>query len=755
MAVNLSPVFGVAAQLFDDNGNPLAGGKIFTYLAGTTTNAPTYTSSTGAIAHSNPIILDGAGRVPSGEIWLTDGITYKFVVQDVANNLIGTYDNLTGINSNFVAFTNQQEIQTATAGQTVFNLATMQYQPGTNSLSVFVDGVNQYGPGAQYAYIETDSDTVTFISGLHVGALVKFTTSQLNSSGSADAAQISYLAPYPGAVATNVEAKLSEYVSVLDFGADPTGAVDSTAAIQAALNAFTNGGQLLFPPGTYLVSGSGYLLQPQSNTALVGTRDASIIKLDSASADTSIFGIGTNVSGLVFEGLSFDGNSGTVNAYDTFGLQFPDVGDITVNNCAFDNFTRDGMLLGLTVKVDHLTVNTCNFSNIGYDGVRTYNARMQYINNSRFFGFTKSPLDFNPILVENLETTTIVTNNYFSNDSLNWTPGFSTLSLMSDRNYVAGNTIVGGGMIVVHPGPFGRTGIKDYRIIGNSIQDTVAPGIIVNTDVNTDIVVSNNYIRNAERSGIVVLNGNPPPYSSDTPVIVSNNIIQDTNNSTYTNTNQPACILVAQTSNVIVTGNQCITPRWAGIAVLSGANNCTIQGNTVIGQRGQAPTDFLTNAGGGIVVATGGVSYTEDVSNITISGNFVYNFLTTLITPTTNIRTGGIVAYSDGGKILEYITIANNVVRNGNGIAIQTYFIENSTIDGNIIWNSNGDIVDTSSTTLLSNAVIGQYTAAPTTGTWTRGTVIYNSTPSSAGFVGWVCTASGTPGTWKTFGLIS
>jgi hypothetical protein len=175
MAVNLSPVFGVAAQLFDDNGNPLAGGKIFTYLAGTTTNAPTYTSSTGAIAHSNPIILDGAGRVPSGEIWLTDGITYKFVVQDVANNLIGTYDNLTGINSNFVAFTNQQEIQTATAGQTVFNLATMQYQPGTNSLSVFVDGVNQYGPGAQYAYIETDSDTVTFISGLHVGALVKFT----------------------------------------------------------------------------------------------------------------------------------------------------------------------------------------------------------------------------------------------------------------------------------------------------------------------------------------------------------------------------------------------------------------------------------------------------------------------------------------------------------------------------------------------------------------------------------------------------
>jgi hypothetical protein len=105
MAVNLSPVFGVAGQLFDDNGNPLAGGKIYTYLAGTTTNAATYTIAAGNIAHSNPIVLDGAGRVPSGEIWLTDGISYKFVVEDSTSALIGTYDNISGINSNFVAYT--------------------------------------------------------------------------------------------------------------------------------------------------------------------------------------------------------------------------------------------------------------------------------------------------------------------------------------------------------------------------------------------------------------------------------------------------------------------------------------------------------------------------------------------------------------------------------------------------------------------------------------------------------------------------
>jgi hypothetical protein len=252
MAVNLSPVGGVAGQFFDNNGNPLSGGKIFTYVAGTTTNQVTYTNATGAIAHANPIILDSAGRVPSGEIWLTDGLQYKFAITDSNNVLIGTYDNIVGINSNFVNFTNQQEIQTATAGQTVFTLTTMQYQPATNSLSVFVDGVNQYGPGALYAYVETNSTTVTFTAGLHVGAEVKFTTSSLNSSAGGDAFQISYTPPFVASVTTNVGEKLEQTVSVKDFGAVGDDVADDTAAIQAAIDyGAPLGKAIYFPAGVY------------------------------------------------------------------------------------------------------------------------------------------------------------------------------------------------------------------------------------------------------------------------------------------------------------------------------------------------------------------------------------------------------------------------------------------------------------------------------------------------------------------------
>lgn len=95
MAVNLSPVGGVAAQFFTNTGAVLTGGKLYTYLAGTTTPTTTYTTSAGNVARTNPIVLDAAGRVPDGgEIWLTVGIVYKFVLTDSNDVLIGTYDNV-------------------------------------------------------------------------------------------------------------------------------------------------------------------------------------------------------------------------------------------------------------------------------------------------------------------------------------------------------------------------------------------------------------------------------------------------------------------------------------------------------------------------------------------------------------------------------------------------------------------------------------------------------------------------------------
>lgn len=96
MAVILSPLAGAGWQFFDNNGDPLTGGLIYTYAAGTTTPEATYTSNTGAVANTNPIVLDAAGR-PASEVWLTVGVNYKFIIKTSTGTTLGTYDNIAGV----------------------------------------------------------------------------------------------------------------------------------------------------------------------------------------------------------------------------------------------------------------------------------------------------------------------------------------------------------------------------------------------------------------------------------------------------------------------------------------------------------------------------------------------------------------------------------------------------------------------------------------------------------------------------------
>jgi hypothetical protein len=45
-------------------------------------------------------------------------------------------------------------------------------------------------------------------------------------------------------------------------------------------------------------------------------------------------------------------------------------------------------------------------------------------------------------------------------------------------------------------------------------------------------------------------------------------------------------------------------------------------------------------------------------------------------------------------------------------------------------------------------------TAAPTTGTYQYGDIVYNTSPTAGGYIGWVCVVAGSPGTWKGYGAI-
>jgi hypothetical protein len=131
-------VGGVAAQFFTNSGVPLSGGKLYTYAAGTTTPKTSYTSSSGGTAHTNPIILDSAGRVATGEIWLNSQ-AYKFVLKTSADVLIATWDNISGIgaeSANSIVFNS-----TGTGSQTVFSLGGTPVNE--NATNVYINGVYQ------------------------------------------------------------------------------------------------------------------------------------------------------------------------------------------------------------------------------------------------------------------------------------------------------------------------------------------------------------------------------------------------------------------------------------------------------------------------------------------------------------------------------------------------------------------------------------------------------------------------------------
>lgn len=202
--VLLSPAAGVAAQFFTNTGAVLTGGKIYTYLAGTTTPATTYTTVSGDTPHPNPIVLDSAGRVPNGgEIWILNLTSYKFVLKDSNDVLIATWDNVSNVNA-----------------------ATVGYTPNSNSLLTSTT-------------VQSALDSISN-----------------NSSGSS---VIGFIQNGTGAVATNALAKMRQVVSVMDFGAVADGnlgtdtGTNNTPAFNAALAYASSigAGAVYVPNGNY------------------------------------------------------------------------------------------------------------------------------------------------------------------------------------------------------------------------------------------------------------------------------------------------------------------------------------------------------------------------------------------------------------------------------------------------------------------------------------------------------------------------
>src|SRR5438046_10225053 len=100
--VNTAPSPLPVPQFFDVNGAPLAGGKIFTYQAGTTTPLASYTDATGMVQNTNPVILNAGGFPTNASgnvvgVWLAPQ-KYKIIVQNALGVQQWSSDGVAGNN---------------------------------------------------------------------------------------------------------------------------------------------------------------------------------------------------------------------------------------------------------------------------------------------------------------------------------------------------------------------------------------------------------------------------------------------------------------------------------------------------------------------------------------------------------------------------------------------------------------------------------------------------------------------------------
>lgn len=773
MAVNLSPVGGVAAQFFTNDGVPLSGGLINTYAAGSSTPQATYTSASGSIAHSNPIVLDSAGRVPSGEIWLTDGASYKFVLKDFTGALIATYDNIVGINSNFVNYTSSQEIQTATAGQTVFTLNVMSYQPGTNSLSVFVDGVNQYGPGAQYAFTETSSTSVTFASGLHVGASVKFTTAILNSSSYGNAFQISYTPPFTNSATTNVGDKLAQYVSVKDFGAVGDGAADDTAAIQAAIDA--DQGNVFFPNGVYRttatinMTGSTVSLYGEGKRFIEGV--ASEILIDHSGTGILISDqahIGVFLQDLRFNrsstyytqgaNVSFDGDGLAPSAVISHvnmlrvhiqggnyglllrGVIFGAFDYVTINdseNGVVFNGTGDPYPANNVISFSQLSISTATTAAITFQGnagrnIMFFNCDIESCNYTVYFdpATTTENVVFDGLWLEDNTKSIVVwagTQLYFKHIRNANNSGIEIFDRAALETGTATDVFVEGqfGGSTTHY--VGASNVNTYNVITSNVggysyavtplTGSRANGSLIEPAVSGAQIMGTSVMDTVRQSGAFGKN-----YLVNWDIPGSTSWIKTGATTVQTETD-PLGGSTAYSWNGIVEGAR-VTPPAIALGQFY---------EMVLWAKG-AGVILLQNFGRPFYYNIDTASWTRLVFRVKITD--ILQVMDTMAITLTPNSPNGIQVWRPGiYDVMDAIdtrpSVQQGIYEGGYIDTVYTYGARERT---NII-------------------VYG--TAIPVAGDWLIGDKVMNTAPTAGGVSGWVCTTAGAPGTWKSFGAIA
>lgn len=165
------------AQFIDAAGQPLVGGKVYTYAAGSTTPLATFTDSTGTTNNTNPIILDARGEAG---IWYNPSVLYKIVLKDADDVEIYTVDNISG---NITA-TSPSISNGAIVSSTIDSTPIGNTTPSTGYFTTFSGEWAQLPAGTTMLFVQSSAPTGWTKSITHNNKALRIVSGGAGSGGS-------------------------------------------------------------------------------------------------------------------------------------------------------------------------------------------------------------------------------------------------------------------------------------------------------------------------------------------------------------------------------------------------------------------------------------------------------------------------------------------------------------------------------------------------------------------------------------------
>jgi hypothetical protein len=685
-------------QYTDSAGAPLAGGQLWTYAAGTSTPLATYSDSAGTAPNTNPVTLDARGE--AAIYWAA--LPYKVTLKDAGGATIWTVDNITS---------------------------------GLEALASTASG-----KGAALVAFQG-------------GGTVQDLASTASGKG---AALVGYLPAVIGAVPRTVYAELCDaFASVKDFGAVGDGTADDTTAVLAGVAYLKarGGGTLYFPQGTYKVTAEILLDSPGIMFKGTGRRKCYPgVFVPSANAQSTIMPVhsGRNCIRIFNAAL----NAATTLTFEDINFATLETGSRPTAAFGFDgsgNFHRDYVwercgIHGFTSAFD------------------TYN--------------TGGDMAFG---VARISHCTISRNNWIARNITGQWNGFVFRENEAGQNLTGGFDLKGHSITIVDNLLEGQPDVikvsgnyRGTRIEGNYFESTSGSYTLWLSETIDAHVGKNTWIT----------------CTSTEPVRLYNDV-----NTRYLDTMPPSTLgswLPQLENNVVgptgIGSASCAVLYDSRLVSTAEINSTEIGGFTTAGGANASPHKTIPNSVGGSVTTsgTGILTFTKAALSLPTGTWFAVAIAVSYDSalakePVMELRVNSGITDGYANPVFYNFSRTNVNVKDRTVIYWGVVKATNAVTSFQVIFYPYGispaagltytisqpEIYNMGTTLPTQRDGIGithpsvphktLFTAAavPSAGTWQLRHQVLQSSPAAAGFIGWVCTTAGTPGTWKTFGAIS